>query len=299
MGCSGSIISTKLDRLPQPREEQIISNLETNLPFSHKTVKELVSTFKLSSFTETLTLSQLRKALEELSWTSYMQSKNNSLGKVISLITKNNKIPVITICLMSILLGKASLEAKSEILFTLIDTEAKGKIGIQTLRYALHALIMISIEILPQIAYDCQCLTFAEVQDYGTWLKRKKNGLINKILKEVYVGTNEVTQNVFVEKIKGMEKYQRFLTANGIRTLLLTEELPVDIEKLGASRVIVLRRKSVGNSDLESMSPRSCASEVGIRTRYMFDNDERRMNESMDISPEDTWQGRRLFEEEN
>ncbi|OMJ86999.1 hypothetical protein SteCoe_11398 [Stentor coeruleus] len=297
MGCSGSIVSTKVDRLPQPREEQIISNLETNLPFSHKTVRELVSTFRLSSFTETLTSSQLRKALEELSWTTYMQSKNNSLGKIISLITKNNKTPVITLCFMSILLGKASLEVKSEVLFTLIDTEAKGKIGVQTLRYALHALIMISIEILPQIAYDCQCLTFAEVQDYGTWLKRKKNGLINKILKEVCVGSNEISQSVFVEKIRGMEKYQRFLTANGIRTLLLTEELPAQIENSGISKIIVIRRKSLGNCDFESMSPRSCASEVGIRTRYMFDNDERRLNESMDISPEDTWQGKRLFEE--
>ncbi|OMJ82015.1 hypothetical protein SteCoe_17400 [Stentor coeruleus] len=293
MGCSGSIVSTKLDRLPQPREEIIIKNLETNLPFSNKSLSDLMNSFKLNSFNDVLTYTEFTKSLEQLSWVSYIQNKNNSLGKVISLITRNNKIPVITLCFLSILLGKATLENKAEILFTLIDRETKGTIKAQVFKYVLNALIMISIEILPQIAYDNQCLTFTEIQDYTLWLKRKKNGLIKKILTKVLDGKNEIAQNRFVKRIKTIEKYQHFLSATGIRMLLFAEEIPRDIG--GMSKVVVMRKRN----NEEMFSPRSSELEIGLQTEFMIENNDRRVDDIMEISTDYAWDRVRNPDQEN
>ncbi|OMJ82016.1 hypothetical protein SteCoe_17401 [Stentor coeruleus] len=226
MGCSGSTILASNERFTQSREEKILSNLELNLPFSHKKTRELVNTFRLNSHSGYLTSLQLARAINDLSWTPYMQSKNNSISRIIGLLANDGKTPVISLCFLSVLLSKDTVENKAQILFSLIDTEANGEICEDKLRDTLIILFKISVEVLPCLALDNQSLNDEEVKGYTMILKRKEKTFVQKVVKEVMKDERIIGKSEFVERICGLKDFRDFLTARGIRNLVSGDLVP-------------------------------------------------------------------------
>lgn len=257
MGCTGSAILANNERFTQTREEKILSNLELNLPFSHKKTRELVNTFRLNSYSGYLTTLQLARAINDLSWTSYMQSKNNSISRIVGLLANDGKTPVMSLCFLSILLGKATVENKAQIFFSLIDTEASGEICEEKLRSALMMLFKISVEVLPCLALDSQSLNAEEVRGYTTMLKKKEKTFVQKVIKEILQDERNIRNREFVERICALKDFRDFLTARGIRGLVSGDLVPspliqLELENFDPDTPEIIIQEAKNNEDPES-----------------------------------------------
>lgn len=237
MGCAGSyILST--GKNSANHEEKVICGLERNLPFSQKACRELVNTFRLNSSNGFLNSLQLARAFNDLAWT---ESRKNYSGmnKILNALNKDSKIPMMSLCILSLLLGKANQKTKAEILFALMDPEANGSISPVQLQTMLTNLLVVSAEILPQVTLENEILTKEEVNGYVKRLKRKSQNFVKKIAGDLLKGSELLSQEEFLKNLASEKLLEKLTCSEEIRLILLGESIEDDLDASYTQSIVI------------------------------------------------------------
>ena len=224
MGCSGSLAALPFDNFSCSREENIIRNQEAGLPFALKPCRELVNTFRLNSFSGVLNASQLARALNDLSWTNYLNSKQNGLSALLKKITPQEKTSVYELCFLSILLGKGQAEIKAEIFFNLVDSEASGSINEKQIFAALKEMFELSTVTLPSLSISLGLLTEYEFSQFSSTFKGKITSVIFSICDQILNKSLSVSLKEFIRSAKSLKLFPKFFEPSAIRYCLIQSQ---------------------------------------------------------------------------
>lgn len=221
MGCSGSLISAPLHNIICSREENIIRNQESGLPFTQKPCRELVNTFRLNSYSGVLNSSQLARALNDLSWNNFLHSKYNGLSTLLKKITTHEKTQVYELCFISILLGKGHPDTKAEIFFNLIDSEANGSINEKQLFNALKDLFELSTETLPSLSVSLGLLSEEEFSNFSKAFSGKQTSVLFSVCDQILNKNLSISIKDFVKSCKSLKFFPKFFDPSSIRDCLI------------------------------------------------------------------------------
>lgn len=206
----------------KPSEEEAIIKAENALKFQFHSSTGLDLCFRKFSIKEKLNSLQFTRAANSLN----LQISNSGVYDQITrtlnkLKDSEGNYKLLDLIVISVFLGKDSLETKGKILYQCFDKELLGYLDRGSLNDLASCLVRIAVDVLGGLVSDGQSPYSSELRNtkYLADMNSVKIIVCNRLVDFIMAGLEKIDEGEFTERISFYNE-GNFLTAVGVREVL-------------------------------------------------------------------------------